>query len=387
MRQVIIIGAGPAGCLAGGLLARMGMHVTIFEKRRHHHIAAGRTISLSISPRGMAALDEAGIGSRIRNLGVTMRGRVFYEPERTQFQAYARPQWLNLAIDRHVLSHTIWEWAVAQGVQIRTGVQCLEYLWRERMVVCENEHDEVWQEPAELVIGADGVASEIRNIISRAPTVDLTKRAADQVYREVHIAPGAITTHLRAIHIWPRGEWFMVAMPEYDGGLRGTLVLPEHLDAQWTTDQQIAAHVIAAIPQLAGSIDEVQLQSGEAAPIVTVRMNTYHMGDQAVLIGDAAHAMVPFLGQGVNIALQDAVVLAELLATHDVATALATYSTLRVPEGQACADLSQANFEALLRGTPPNDDPVHGVVARVNFWQHAYADVARSLWPSWTPEW
>ena len=388
-QRITIIGAGPAGCLVGGLLARAGREVIIYEKRQHQHVAAGRTISLSLSPRGLAALDEAGIGNRIRTLGVTMRGRVFYEPDQVQFQPYARSQWTNLAIDRHVLSTAIWEWAEAQGVQIRTGVQCLEYLWRDRTVVCENEHDEVWQEPAPLVIGADGVASEIRNIISRAPTVDLTKRAADQVYREVHIAPGAIQKHVRAIHIWPRGQWFLVAMPAYDGGLRGTLVLPEQLDAEWMAAGNVNERITEAIPQLQGYINNLQVSGMAAAPIVTIRMNTYHLDDQAVLIGDAAHAMVPFLGQGVNIALQDAQVLAQLLIDHadDPATALAAFTAARVPEGQACADLSQANFEALLRGAPPRDDPVNGVVARVNFWRHEYAAVARTLWPDWSPDW
>jgi kynurenine 3-monooxygenase len=177
-------------------------------------------------------------------------------------------------------------------------------------------------------------------------------------------------------------------MPQYDGGLRGTLVLPEALDAQWQDAGTIGEHIVAAIPRLHRFFDAAQIAAGTAAPIVTVRMNAYHLADQAVLIGDAAHAMVPFLGQGVNIALQDAYVLAQLLLTHpnNAGFALAYYSAQRVPEGQACADLSQANFEALLKGVPPSDDPLHGVVARVNFWQHAYADVIKGVVPAWSPD-
>jgi kynurenine 3-monooxygenase len=388
MQRIVIIGAGPAGCLLGGLLAQAGLSVTIYEKRTQQHAGDGRTISLSLSPRGLAALDAGGIGTMVRNLGVAMRGRVFYEQTKSTFQPYARPHWCNYAIDRQVLSQAIWQWAESQGVRIHTGVTCLEYQWRERSLVLEDARNHVWQETTSLVVGADGVASEIRNVIARAPAIDLVKRAADQVYREIHLRPGVVTAHLRAIHIWPCGAWFVVAMPQYDGGLRGTLVLPEALDAQWQDAGTIGEHIVAAIPRLHRFFDAAQIAAGTAAPIVTVRMNAYHLADQAVLIGDAAHAMVPFLGQGVNIALQDAYVLAQLLLTHpnNAGFALAYYSAQRVPEGQACADLSQANFEALLKGVPPSDDPLHGVVARVNFWQHAYADVIKGVVPAWSPD-
>lgn len=388
MQRIVIIGAGPSGCLLGGLLAQAGISVTIYEKRTRPFVGDGRSISLSLSPRGLAALDAAGIGSMIRTQGVAMRGRVFHEHAGTVYQPYARPHWCNYAIDRQVLSQIIWQWAESKGVRIHAGVTCLEYQWRERSLVLEDAHNRVWQETAALVVGADGVASEIRTVIARAPTVDLLKRAADQVYREISLHPGVITEYLRAIHIWPRGEWFMVAMPQYNGGLHGTLVLPESLDAQWMTDGMVSNHIRAAIPQFHGFVDDVLLATGTAAPIVTIRMNAYHLADQAVIIGDAAHAMVPFLGQGVNIALQDAHVLAQLLRAHptNVGFALAYYSAQRVPEGQASADLSQANFEALLSGAPPSDDPLNGVVARVNFWQHAYADVIKSVNPAWVPD-
>lgn len=388
MERIIIIGAGPAGSLLGGLLARSGIAVTIYEKHGDTTNHDGRTISLSLSPRGLAALDEAGIGNQLRRLGITMRGRMFHEPDRSQFQAYARPHWANYAIDRQILATTIRNWALTAGVIIHSPVQCIEYQWRDRKVILEDATGHTFSDSASLVVGADGASSEIRNALARSPTINMSKRVAKQCYHEVHLTPGAITRHLRAIHIWPRQHWFLVAMPQYDQGLRGTLVLPTSLDHTWKKNKGIYAQITDAIPELAAFVVADDLHQSQANPITTITMSAYHLNDQAVVIGDAAHAMVPFLGQGVNIALQDAAQLAHLLIHHpsDYTHALHEYSRLRVPECQACASLSQANFDALLNGTPSNDDPVNGVVARVNFWRHAYVDVIHAVQPSWAPD-
>lgn len=388
MERVIIIGAGPAGCLLGGMIARAGIRVTIYEKQGVDSSGDGRTISLSLSPRGLAALDEAGIGNQLRRLGIAMHGRMFHEPTRHQFQAYARPHWANYAIDRNLLTHTIRAWALSAGVIIHTAVQCIEYQWREHKVILEDDTGHTFSDSAPLVIGADGASSEIRNALTRSPTINMTKRVAKQCYREVHLDAGAVTQHIRAIHIWPRHLWFLVAMPQYDQSLRGTLVLPESLDRTWSNTGDIHHHLVHAIPELNPFVDATNLRLSRGNPITTITMSAYHLNDQAVVIGDAAHAMVPFLGQGVNIALQDATQLASLIVQHpdNRAYALQEYSRLRVPECQACAALSQANFDALLNGTPPNDDPVNGVVARVNFWRHSYVDVIHTLQPSWSPD-
>lgn len=388
MLPIIVIGAGPAGCFIAGLLARQGHHVVVFDKRMHLSRATGQTISLSISPRGMRVLDNAGIGNTVRNHGVSMRGRAFHETDGTvRFQSYAMPTWANYAVSRQTLSEIMLRWATQQGVSVVTGVTCIEYLWRERAVVLQYADDTIVTQHAQLVIGADGAASEVRSALVRNPNFDSVKRAAPQVYHEVHVAPGAITQYLRAIHIWPRNDWFLVAMPDVEGGLCGTWVIPTARNDAFVAQQAHVAALCAAIPELASFVDRPRLAISEAAPITTIRLNHYHLADHVVLVGDAAHAMAPFLGQGVNIALEDCYVLADLIAAHpsDMATALERFSQMRVGEGLACADISQANFDALVRGTPPQDDPKHGVVARVNFLLHDYQDVAHTLWPDWQP--
>lgn len=388
MLPIVVIGAGPAGCFIAGLLARQGHRVVVFDKRTHLSTATGQTISLSISPRGMRMLDRVGLGHTLRQHGVAMHGRAFHEAGGTvRFQGYAMSTWANYAVSRQTLSELLVQWAIQQGVHIVTGVSCIEYLWRDRAVVLQYADDTIVTQHAQLVIGADGSASEVRSALVRNPHFDSVKRAAPQVYHEVHIHPGAITQHLRAIHIWPRGDWFVVAMPDVDGSLRGTWVMSTARNDAFVAQKAHVEALCDAIPKLAPFIDRPRLATSEAAPITTIRLNHYHLDDHVVLVGDAAHAMAPFLGQGVNIALEDCHVLADLIAAHpsDMTTALERFSQMRVGEGLACADISQANFDALVRGTPPQDDPKHGVVARVNFLLHDYQDVAHTLWPDWQP--
>lgn len=388
MLPIVVIGAGPAGCFIAGLLARQGHRVVVFDKRRRLSHATGQTISLSISPRGMGMLDRVGLGNVVRNHGVAMRGRAFHASDgAVRFQGYAMSTWANYAVSRQTLSDILVQWATQQGVQVVTGVACIEYLWRDRAVILQYDDDTLATQHAQLVIGADGAASEVRSALVRNPHFDSVKRAAPQVYHEVHIRPGAIPHYLRAIHIWPRHDWFLVAMPDVDGSLCGTWVMPVARNDELHAQQAHVELLCGAIPELAPFIDNERLATSAAAPITTIRLNHYHLDDHVVLVGDAAHAMAPFLGQGVNIALEDCYVLADLIAAHpdDMATALDTFSRVRVTEGLACADISQANFDALVQGTPPSDDPKYGVVARVNFLLHDYSVVAQALWPTWQP--
>ena len=361
-RHVVIVGAGPVGCLLARLMARRGYRIDVYDSRPEIPLSepsmGSRSINLSLSPRGMKALRHAGLEDAILNAAVPMRMRVLHDAAGRQATfAYGKEHWRTYSIERNRLNRILALAAAETGaVRFHYEQRCLHYDTSANTVLFADAAGMQKSVQADLVVAADGAYSAIRTALTRQPQFDYTQQWNANGYKELTFRPieGEYAFEPGAIHIWARNGFFMIALPNTDRTFRGTLVMPlqgESSFASLDTPEKIEAFLSVqfpdAFPHLCGSMEEfLQKPIGN---MVTVRCGSYHWRDSVVLMGDAAHAMTPFMGQGVNMGLEDCQIFEGLLERYqdDLSQALPAYTAVRRQDGEAAADLSLANFAEL----------------------------------------
>jgi kynurenine 3-monooxygenase len=363
-RSIAVVGAGPVGATLATVLAGAGASVDVYERRPEADPGGSATVNLSLSPHGMGVLDAAGLGDAVRAASVAMDARVLHR-EAGVADAWDYPEgWRNLATDRQALTAVARAGAAAAGARLHYGsdVQSLDPR-RGGLVV-----DGV-RRTADLLVGADGAYSAVRAAMARCPGFDVAQSHYRAAYGELALTSDGL--HPRAIHIWPRGRSFMVALPHRDGQLKAALIVPA-ADAPRLADP--GAYARQLFSEHRARILPTPLRR-PTRDFVTVRCGRYHVGERCVLVGDAAHAMVPFMGQGVNAGLLDAAALARhLRSSRDP---LPAYSAERQPEGVCAAELSLWNHGELCgqrRFGPPAPEGLPPVL-RVNFTGESYQQV------------
>jgi kynurenine 3-monooxygenase len=390
LKRIAVVGAGPAGAYVAGSLAERGFEVLLVDKMENpaEHGREGQTIQLSLSPRGLRALDAIGLREATVMRSIELVGRAFHAPEgdvRLFALAHGAPR--NRSISRAILTRTVLDWALAKpGITARFGTRCLEVLRAERSVVLQNPDGTVSTEVVDAVIGTDGAASEVRAELVREPSIDFGKRASPWGYLDRTIADvgGEPPLGPPAMHIWPRGSFFMVGLPASDGSYRCTIVMRHedhealHLSGKLekTLDDAFPDLVAKFVPN--GHLDRTKL-----SPIPIVRCGSWHDDGFLAILGDAAHATAPFLGQGVNIALEDAAALVRAFDTGgaDFTSVFEAFAEARVPEGLACCDLSEHAAPTLLEMPAANPGP--SALQMLNVEGRSYVDVARTFIPGW----
>jgi kynurenine 3-monooxygenase len=358
---ITLIGAGPAGCLLALLLARRGQQVSVYERRadpRTTAAEAGRSINLALAARGIRALRTAGVFERVEPMLVTMRGRRIHENNKPeQFSAYGqRPHEVIWSISRAALTAGLTEALRSlPGVQMHFGQQCLDYrgdgLLRMRDVASSREYDHI----AERIIGADGAGSALRQALATHNGFSVTEARLPHDYKELIIPTrdGEPQLAMDGLHIWPRGGHMLIALPNADGSFTATLFLPRAHDANGNQASFEALRspaeandffrrefpdVLALIP------DFVQQFAAHPQGLLgTVYCPQWRDGEKLLLIGDAAHAIVPFHGQGMNCAFEDCRILDELLAqTPD--KAFSSFENTRREDCLAIAQMALENY-------------------------------------------
>ena len=357
MSDVGIAGAGLAGPLLAVFLARRGHDVTLYERRPDPRAAgaAGRSINLALSARGIDALERAGLVDAVMAHGLAMRGRMMHDRDgHLAYQAYSADgsKAIN-SISRHGLNGLLLDAAEqeanvtirfeerAVGVVAETGELLLERPSGRRNVT----HD--------VVIGADGAYSALREAIVRSERADYRQEHLPWGYKELSIAPdagGGFALDPDALHIWPRGDSMMIALPNPDHTFTATLFWPYDgpvgfagLDEAATIHRRFERDYPDAVPLFADLAGE--FTANPVGNLVTVRVWPWTRGRLA-LLGDAAHAIVPFFGQGMNSAFEDVVELDRCLAEtgDDWTVALPRYAERRKPNADAIAELALDNF-------------------------------------------
>ena len=359
--RLTIVGAGLAGALLATLLARRGWQVDVFERRgdpRLHGYAGGRSINLALAERGLHALRQADADGAVLERAVMMRGRMVHplhgEP---QLQRYGRDDseviW---SVSRGELNISLLDAAEAAGATLHfdRGLASVDF---DRKVATYNGDGGAHEHPFEALLGCDGAGSTLRAQMGRH--TDLGERTAwlEHGYKELEIPPandGGFRIEPNALHIWPRGRYMCIALPNDERTFTVTLFMALHGDGSDDPDFDSVstaaearalfardfADTLPLIPEL-----EQDFEANPTGTLATLYLDRWHLDGHAVLLGDAAHAMVPFHGQGMNCAFEDCVALASHIeAAPDLATAFAAFETERMADARAIQQMALENY-------------------------------------------
>lgn len=360
LEPFVIAGAGLAGSLMANFLARRGYPVTCVEGRsdlREHEGEEGRSINLALSERGLNALRALGLDGKARELCVPMYGRLVHDTQgEVRMQPYGRPgQHIN-SVSRRALNALLLDAAEARGnVELRFGTRIERVDLESRTLHCRVQGQRRRERiSGRLIIGADGAFSKVREAIQHSGRVNFAQEFLDYGYKELTIPPNPDGTHqMRAdgLHIWPRHRFMLIALPNTDGSFTCTLFMPWEGATSFATldSSRVRAFFDEHFPDASSLMPSLE-QDFDANPsgsMVTIRTAPWHHDANAVLLGDAAHAIVPFYGQGMNAAFEDCFHLDRMLDRYNsegLEELLARFSDERKPNADAISELAMQNF-------------------------------------------
>jgi kynurenine 3-monooxygenase len=358
---VTIVGSGLAGTLLACMLGKSGRRVDLYEKRpdpRIHGQEAGRSINLALSVRGLHALREVGLAEEVVKSSILMRGRMIHSRDGSlAFQPYGKDDrealnsvsraGLNLTLVNAAAQHPNVHMHFAQrcaGFDVKTGdIEFVDSVSNATKTV-----------GSDFVIGADGAYSAVRAQMQKLDRFDFSQEYLTHGYKELTIPPaanGGFGMEKHALHIWPRGSFMMIALPNLDGSFTCTLFWPlegPNSFAALRTESEVLAYFRDQFPDAVPLIPTLarDFLANPTGSLVTIRCRPWSVSDRVVLVGDACHAVVPFLGQGMNAAFEDCTVLGQCLEGHgrDRRQALEEYERLRKEHVDALADMCIDNF-------------------------------------------
>lgn len=360
-KNVNIIGAGLVGSLLSIYLAKKGYKVNIYERRpdmRKTKMSAGKSINLALSDRGWRGLEGVGIADEVRKIAIPMYGRFIHNRDgSTAFQPYGKKEQAIYSVSRAEINMKLMDLAEREaGVKIHFNERCtaVDRVKMEASFINE-ENKSTTVSTSDLIFGADGAFAASRlNMQLNNDRFEYNQHYISAGYKELIIPPGEGGSFLmekNALHIWPRGSFMMIALPNPDGNFTCTLFLPfegeksfEKLKTREDVTKFFNEEFPDAVPLMPTLLDD--FFNNPTSSLVTVKCFPWVFDNKVALIGDAAHAIVPFFGQGMNCGFEDCVVLNELITKHneDWNKILPEYQSLRKPDGDAIADLAIANF-------------------------------------------
>jgi len=351
--EITLVGAGLAGSLLAIFLAKRGHRVTLLERRpdpRKTAASAGRSINLALANRGIAALEEVGVMESLRSVLIPMAGRMLHDEEGgLRLIPYGnKPHEVIYSVSRGGLNALLLDAAEATGrVAIRFGQTVTGVDFANRRVLPQGT-------PYDVLIGTDGSASAVRSAILERTAGRLDEQPLGHGYKELTIPAadgGRFRMEKGALHIWPRGEFMLIALPNVDGSFTATLFLPNQGDESFealTTPEAVRAlferrfaDAIALMPSLVEDFF-----GNPTGHLETIRCEPWSFEDHALVLGDAAHAIVPFHGQGMNAAFEDCSALDRCLGNPDRpwSEIFAEFEARRRPDTGAIADMALENY-------------------------------------------
>jgi kynurenine 3-monooxygenase len=360
-KKITIIGAGPTGALLAIYLAKRGFAVELFERRpdvRKVAISAGRSINLALSARGLHALREAGLFERIMRIAVAMKGRMMHAPSgELTFQRYGKDDTEVIhAVLRSELNQALLNAAEQyESVSIHFNQRCTGMDFKTGEIELRDEATgEKRVRATQVVIGADGSASAIRTDMLKVGRFNFSQQYLAHGYKELLIPAGesgAYQLEKHALHIWPRHTYMLIALPNLDGSFAGIFFFQHEGEPSFASldneakvlpfFQQQFGDVVPLMPDLRATYF-----ANPTGAMATVKCEPWRVEDKVLLMGDAAHAIVPFFGQGVNCCFEDCAYFDQCLERHgeDWSAVFAEFERVRKPNTDAIAELALENF-------------------------------------------
>jgi kynurenine 3-monooxygenase len=359
-KEIIIVGAGLVGCLWAIFLAKRGYKIRVFERRpdmRGAGYLGGRSINLAMSHRGWTAIEQAGIRSKIEAHAIPMPGRMMHATTGDlTFQAYGKTGEAIYSVSRGGLNLALLEIAAGQpNVEFFFQHKCLDVELNASKISFENlQNGRKIDLEADLIFGTDGAFSAVRSALQKTDRFDFSQKYLAHGYKELTISAGengAFLMDKNALHIWPRGNFMVIALPNADGSFTCTLFLPFE-GPQSFENLKTEAAILAFFQQYFPDCVELMptlledFQKNPTSSLVTISCNPWQWQGRMALLGDSAHAIVPFYGQGMNAGFEDCTILDAMIDefNEDWATILPEFSRRRQPAGDAIAELAQRNF-------------------------------------------
>jgi len=359
-KEITIIGAGLVGSLLSIYLAKRGHKVSIYERRsdmRREDMIAGRSINLALSDRGLLALEKVGLTDEIKKICIPMHGRQIHNVDGSiTFQPYGKEgQYIN-SVSRGELNKQLMTIAEEHGVNINFNEKCTTLDWKNDKIEFENTAGkQLPSSKADIIFGADGAFSAARlQHQLQHDKFDYHQYYIDCGYKELSIPPneeGEFALEPNALHIWPRKDYMLIALPNLDKTFTCTLFFPfegelsfDKINTEEKVKQFFATNFADVVPLMPDYVNE--FFTNPTSSLVTIKCFPWVRDDKFALIGDAAHALVPFFGQGMNCGFEDCRILDELIEKNgdDWHKILSEYQTLRKPDADAIADMAANNF-------------------------------------------
>ncbi len=358
-KNVVIVGAGLVGSMLACYLSKRGHKVSVYEKRPDMRVAGylgGRSINLALSHRGWKALKKIGLEEAASLIAIPMKGRMIHNLNgTTDFIPYGKEDQAIYSISRGDLNRIMVEEAdKLPQVDFYFNQRCQAIDFEKNYLTFNDSMEERFtRAQADVIFGADGAYSEVRYEMQKTPNFNISQQHEPYGYKELSIPAGLKGAHRlaeNALHIWPRGSFMMIALPNLDGSFTVTLFAPfcgensfEHLNTESEADaffQKYFPDAVALMPAIKKDFFENPTSS-----LVTVKCYPWKFNNTC-LIGDAAHAIVPFYGQGMNCGFEDVKELDEILevAGDNWEQALQKFQQQRKPNADAIADLALYNY-------------------------------------------
>ena len=358
--KVVVVGAGLVGTLVSIFLSRQGVSSTLIERRkdlRRELTGGGRSINLAISTRGLSALREVGLEQEVLTQALPMKGRMIHSlTGDLHFQPYgAKDSDCIYSLSRTVLNQILLTAAEKTGnISIRFHQKVLNLdLTKPQIWMRDEATGDTSTLVPDIIIGADGSYSIVRNELKNCIAMEHSQESPDYAYKELLLPSrpgGGSFFDPTALHIWPRGNYMLIALPNLDGSFTCTLFLPyfgsTSFDSLKSADEvnTFFNQQFSDITPLFPSLTETFLSS-PVGSMLTLKCSPWHYQGKALLIGDAAHAILPFFGQGMNCGFEDCSVLNQLFKTESSwENIFSKFSSLRKSQADAIADMACENF-------------------------------------------
>jgi kynurenine 3-monooxygenase len=355
----IIIGAGLVGSLHAVYLAKRGVQVEMYERRpdmRTIDISAGRSINLAISHRGLKALDRVGLKEKVLEMVIPMPGRMVHDVEgNTNFQPYGKEGQQINSVSRGGLNALLMDEAEKAGVKIHFNQRCVNFdLDAGKATFRDEKSGEVAEVTADHIYGTDGAFSEVRHAMMMTDRFNYSQTYLPHGYKELSIPAaegGGFRIEKNALHIWPRGGYMLIALPNLDGSFTVTLFLAfegKYAFENLQTEQQVMDFFNEVFPDVVPHMPTLaeDFFNNPTASLCTVRCFPWRHKDKALIFGDASHAIVPFYGQGMVSGFEDCHVFDQLADKYwdDKEALFEKFQESRKPDADAIADLALRNF-------------------------------------------